>query len=71
MYYWSVPTPAANIESERQLVWEVPAALAQARPPDPGPPGVGSRCTTHTQIPPRAARLGCNGAQWPPVVRQQ
>jgi hypothetical protein len=26
--------------------------LRPGRKPDPGPPGVGSRCTTHTQIPP-------------------
>jgi hypothetical protein len=38
--------------------------LRPRRKPDPGPPGVGSRCTTYTQIPP-----GCTPRlQWGSVV---
>jgi hypothetical protein len=44
--------------------------LRPGRQPGPGPPGVGSRCTTCAQISP-AARLGCSGARWSPGVRQQ
>jgi hypothetical protein len=61
---------AANIfiESERQLSEEAPAAWAQAWPRTPGGRLALDRRARKYR---RAARLGCNGAQWSPVVRQQ
>jgi hypothetical protein len=69
-----VPLPSAGqaaniyIEPERQLAQEALAAWAQARPRAPGNQLALYRRARKYR---RAARPGCNGAQWPPGVRQQ
>jgi hypothetical protein len=58
-----VRAPETYTESERQLAQEALAARPGHKP-DPGPPGVGPRCTTCTQIPP-----GCTPRlQWGSVA---
>jgi hypothetical protein len=56
------------IEPERQLEQEALAAWAQARPRTSGSRLALYRRTSKYR---RAARPGCNGAQWSPGVRQQ